>query len=66
MSQTESPWTCPKCKAENDPDFTHCRMCGEQSPTLEGRQRVCPKCGILAGRQHDCCPVCGSPYFAQH
>lgn len=66
MSQTDTPWTCPKCNAENDPDFTHCRICGERNPALEGQEKTCPKCGLLAGKQHNCCPVCGSPYFAQH
>ena len=32
MSDPRVPWTCPKCQAENDPDFTHCRLCGEKHP----------------------------------
>ena len=36
-----SKWTCPKCKADNTPDFTHCRMCGEHNPAAPQQDAAC-------------------------
>jgi hypothetical protein len=56
-------WNCPKCKADNGPDFTHCRMCGEHNPNLPPTEHACPKCGFKTDK--DCCPSCNSPMFLQ-
>jgi hypothetical protein len=57
----QAKWTCPKCAAENTPDFTHCRMCGEHNPALPIAAGTCPNCGFKTDK--DCCPKCNSPMF---
>ncbi|OLN30301.1 hypothetical protein DVDV_0711 [Desulfovibrio sp. DV] len=64
MSQPKTPWICQKCQAENDPDFTHCRMCGEKHPDAPPVEVACASCGT----KHpggSCCPLCGSLEFLQ-
>lgn len=60
MSDETPKWTCPKCTADNTPDFTHCRMCGEHNPAAPVLH-TCPTCGFKSGK--DCCPSCNSPMF---
>ena len=60
MSETPAPWNCPKCKADNAPDFTHCRICGEHNPAAPALH-VCPTCGFKSDK--DCCPSCNNPMF---
>lgn len=58
MTQVPDMWICPKCQAENDSDYTHCRMCGEKNPALPPQEVTCASCGT----KHEkgaCCPVCG-------
>lgn len=46
-------------QAVNDPDFTHCRPCGEKHPEGEDMEVACASCGT----KHPggtCCPLCGS------
>ena len=62
MSEDKKQWTCPKCQALNDPEFTHCRLCGEHNP--DAPEKKCTSCGYLA-KKETCCPVCGSDYFLQ-
>jgi len=64
MTNQRTEWTCPKCKATNDPDFTHCRMCGTHNPDAPEPKKKCSSCGFLANEEK-CCPVCGSDYFLQ-
>ena len=64
MSDSGKEWLCPKCNASNDPEFTHCRMCGEHNPALPKAEKKCASCGFLASKE-TCCPVCGSDYFLQ-
>lgn len=64
MTGDHQEWTCPNCNASNDPDFTHCRMCGTPKPDLPAPEKKCTSCGYLAGKE-TCCPVCGSTYFLQ-
>ncbi|MFH1035877.1 MAG: hypothetical protein V1806_15325 [Pseudomonadota bacterium] len=64
MTMPAQPWTCPKCQATNDPDFTACRLCGTKNPlTLKPGQGICAGCGQV----HDqtCCPTCGRDEFLQ-
>lgn len=61
MADTQAKWTCPKCKADNAPDFTHCRMCGEHNPAAPPQEHTCPNCGFKS--EKDCCPSCNSPMF---
>ncbi|MDO9082737.1 MAG: hypothetical protein Q7U56_05595 [Humidesulfovibrio sp.] len=61
MAET-TKWNCPKCKADNGPEFTHCRICGEHNPALPV-MRACEKCGFKT--EKDCCPSCNSPMFLQ-
>jgi ribosomal protein L40E len=64
MTVQAQPWTCSKCQASNDADFTACRLCGAPNPLiLKPGQGVCAGCGQV----HDqtCCPSCGSPEFLQ-
>lgn len=56
-------WTCPKCKAENGPDFVNCRMCGGPNPAKPQPLNTCPSCGFKS--EKDCCPSCNSPMFLQ-
>jgi ribosomal protein L40E len=63
MPEQTAKWTCPKCTAENGPDFTHCRMCGERNPAQPPQEQACPKCGFRTDK--DCCPLCNSPMFLQ-
>jgi ribosomal protein L40E len=64
MTTQATPWICPKCKAENDPDFNHCRICATPSPLLikEG-EHICASCGKIHAQA--CCPGCNSPDFLQ-
>jgi len=64
MNEDRSEWTCEKCNASNDPDFTHCRVCGAHNPAAPKPTKKCASCGFLAGKE-TCCPVCGSDYFLQ-
>lgn len=61
MAEELAKWTCPKCKADNTPDFTHCRMCGEHNPAAPMQEHTCPNCGFKS--EKDCCPSCNSPMF---
>ena len=64
MSEPRVPWTCPQCQAVNDPDFTHCRLCGEKHPEGGEVEVACASCGT----KHPggtCCPLCGSKEFLQ-
>lgn len=64
MSEIEGEWTCPKCQAKNDPDFSFCRLCGEKHPDRPPVDVTCAACGAKhpAGT---CCPMCGSKEFLQ-
>lgn len=64
MSETHGSWTCPKCQAKNDPDFSHCRLCGAKNPEEPPLKVTCASCGT---KYFDapCCPVCGSKEFLQ-
>ncbi len=63
MTNERAEWHCPTCNASNDPDFTHCRICGVVNPNLKDQPtKKCTSCGHLAGKE-TCCPVCGSDYF---
>jgi len=64
MSEQKTPWICPKCQAENDPDFTHCRLCGEKNPETPPIKVVCANCGTKFPGD-SCCPMCGSHEFLQ-
>lgn len=64
MHEHKSEWTCPKCQAMNDPDFTHCRLCGAINPDEAPQEVTCASCGA----KHPfgtCCPLCGSKEFLQ-
>jgi RNA polymerase subunit RPABC4/transcription elongation factor Spt4 len=63
MADQKAAWKCPKCNAENDPDFTHCRLCGAHNPAGTAEKK-CASCGFLASKE-SCCPVCGSEQFLQ-
>ncbi len=63
MAETVGKWTCPKCNAENEPDFTHCRVCAQKNPALPETEVICPKCGYSTSKT--CCPICNSELFLQ-
>lgn len=63
MSEEKKEWTCPKCKASNDADFTRCRLCAEPNPDAPEPELKCAQCGHLHGGS--CCPLCGSKEFLQ-
>lgn len=64
MSVEPLPWICPKCQAENDPDFTRCRLCATPNPAgLKADEGICASCGHV--HKHTCCPSCNSPEFLQ-
>ena len=60
----EGKWKCPVCDAENDKDFTHCRLCGVRNPALPAEARKCKSCGSIFSHE-TCCPSCSSPEFLQ-
>lgn len=47
---------CPKCKAENSPDFRFCGKCGEKLT------HACPMCGFEAALTVQFCGRCGAPF----
>ena len=59
----QGKWICPnpKCKAENGPDFVHCRLCGEHNPNMPVTEHTCAKCGFKTDK--NCSPSCNSPMF---
>ena len=63
MADKKNEWFCPTCKVTNDPDFTHCRICGKPNPDAPVTKK-CSKCGFGANEE-SCCPVCGSDMFLQ-
>jgi len=63
MAEEKKEWLCAKCKASNDPEFTHCRLCGELNPDAPEVQGTCVSCGNI--HSETCCPLCGSAEFLQ-
>ena len=63
MAETKVQWTCPKCTATNEPNYSHCRVCAERNPALPEAGKSCAKCGFFTAK--DCCPACNSEEFLQ-
>jgi hypothetical protein len=61
MDMNLTEWTCPKCAAENEADFTHCRLCGLKNPAIPEDCKKCAKCGSLTTYFE--CHTCGSKEF---
>jgi RNA polymerase subunit RPABC4/transcription elongation factor Spt4 len=63
MDETKEQWTCPKCKAANEPDISYCRVCARRNPALPEAEKTCAKCGFSTTKT--CCPACNSELFLQ-
>lgn len=61
MAEETKGWTCAKCKAVNDQDFTRCKICGEPRPGGT-EPKKCAHCGQECTGYFDC-PRCGSRDF---
>ncbi|MGO9018756.1 MAG: hypothetical protein ACLQVJ_10455 [Syntrophobacteraceae bacterium] len=63
MAETNEQWTCPKCKAVNEPGFKYCLACAKRNPALPEAEKACAKCGFHTAES--CCPACNSKEFLQ-
>lgn len=63
MAETNDQWTCPKCKAVNEPGFKYCLVCAKRNPALPEAEKTCAKCGFRTAES--CCPACNSKEFLQ-
>jgi len=65
MTEKKEQWTCLKCQARNDPDFTHCRLCGQEKETADAHgEKKCAHCGNVC-TDYFTCPKCGGKEFLQ-
>jgi ribosomal protein L40E len=65
MTENKDHWTCRKCQADNDPDFSHCRLCGQAREAFDEKsEKTCSHCGHVCSGYFSC-PKCGSEEFLQ-